>query len=62
MEGTRIIRGRKVIFERHELVGHLRYAIEVFDERDNIVEVLGRLAEVAPAAATPRSGANWVTV
>jgi hypothetical protein len=53
MDKTRIIRGRKVVFERKDPVGDLRFTLDVFDERDNLVEVLGRVAadlEVAYAA------------
>jgi hypothetical protein len=43
MNDTRIIRGRKVIFERGEPprgpVETLRYSLDVFDERENLVEV-----------------------
>jgi hypothetical protein len=48
---TRYIRGRRVVFERREQVETLRYSIDVFDERDNLIEVLGRLADLAPAQA-----------
>ena len=41
MDETPIIRGRKVVFERPDPVETLRYSIDVFDERDNLVEVLG---------------------
>jgi len=47
----RIIRGRAVIFERPDPVEYLRYAIEVFDARGNLVEVLGRAADLAVAHA-----------
>jgi hypothetical protein len=39
-ERRRIIRGRKVVFERPDPVEHLRYSLDVFDERDNLIEVL----------------------
>ncbi len=48
-----IIRGRRVIFERNapEPQEYLRYTLDVFDERDNLVEVLGRVADLAVAHA-----------
>jgi hypothetical protein len=51
MDKTRIIRGRKVVFERKDPVGDLRFTLDVFDERDNLVEVLGRLADLSVAQA-----------
>jgi len=49
------IRGVRIIREPYEpprgVVEHLRYSIDVFDDRDNLVEVLGRLAELAIARA-----------
>lgn len=39
------------MFERREAVEHLRYTLDVFDASDNLVEVLGRLADLAPAQA-----------
>ena len=51
MDETRIIRGRRVVFERKEPVETLRYSIDVFDAGDNLVEVLGRLADLAIAHA-----------
>ena len=51
MDETRVIRGRRVVFERREPVETLRYSLDVFNERDNLVEVLGRLADLAPAQA-----------
>ena len=48
-DDVRIIRGRRVVFERKEPVEHLRYSIDVFDERDNLIEVLGRLADLLVA-------------
>jgi hypothetical protein len=50
----KIIRGRRVVFERREPrkpVEHLRYTLDVYDERDNLVEVLGRVADLAVAHA-----------
>lgn len=51
MEETKIIRGRRVIFERRELVENLRYRIDLFDEGGNLVEVLGRLADISVVVA-----------
>jgi len=51
MDETHIIRGRKVVSERPDPVEHLRYAVEVFDQRDNFIEVLGRLADLSVAHA-----------
>ena len=51
MSDTRIIRGRKVVFERREPVESLRYSIDVYDDHDNLVEVLGRVADLAVAHA-----------
>jgi hypothetical protein len=49
------IRGRRIIREPseppHGPVEHLRYSLDVFDEHDNLVEVLGRLADLAVAHA-----------
>jgi len=50
----KIIRGRRVIYERSEPtppVEYLRYSLDVYDERGSIVEVLGRLADLAVAHA-----------
>jgi hypothetical protein len=53
----RRIRGRRVIFEgrgedaNRSWVEYLRYSLDVFDERDNLVEVLGRLADLSVAHA-----------
>jgi hypothetical protein len=38
MDETRIIRGRKVIFERRDPVETLRYSLDVFDAGDNLIE------------------------
>ena len=51
MDETRIIRGRRVVFERRDLVETLRCSIDVFDGHDNLVEVLGRLADLGVAHA-----------
>jgi hypothetical protein len=51
MDETRYIRGRKVVFERKEPVETLRYSLDVFDARDNLVEVLGRVADLSVAQA-----------
>ena len=51
VDETRIIRDRKVVFERREPVETLRYTINVFDKSDNLVEVLDRLADLAVAQA-----------
>jgi hypothetical protein len=51
MDETRIIRGRKVIFERPDPVETLRYSLDVFDAGDNLIEVLGRLADLSAAQA-----------
>jgi len=48
----RTIRGRRVVFERaesREPVEELRYAIEVFDARDNFIETLGAFEDLTPA-------------
>jgi hypothetical protein len=48
------IRGVRVIHEPYTPpphVEHLRYSLDVFDERENLVEVLGRLADLAVAHA-----------
>ena len=49
MDETRIIRGRRVVLERRDPVETLRYSIDVFGERGNLVEVLGRLADLSVA-------------
>jgi hypothetical protein len=51
MDETRYIRGRRVVFERREPVETLRYSLDVFDDRDNLIEVLGRLADLGVAQA-----------
>ena len=51
MDETRIIRGWKIAFERRDPVETLRYSIDVFYAGDNLIEVLGRLADLAPAQA-----------
>ncbi len=54
----RIIRGVRVIYERNDPKPpqeNLRYTIDVFDERENFVEVLGRVADLAVAHAAFRS-------
>jgi hypothetical protein len=38
------------VFERKEPVETLRYSLDVFDQRNNLIEALGRLARVAQAA------------
>lgn len=42
------IRGVRIIYEPYEPprgpIEHLRYSLDVFDARDNLVEVLGRLS------------------
>ena len=51
------IRGRRVIYEGRgdeadrSWVESLRYSVDVFDERDSLVEVLGRLADLSVAHA-----------
>ncbi len=45
------IRGRRVTFEARPVVEHLRYSLDVFDAGDNLVEVLGRVADLAVAHA-----------
>jgi hypothetical protein len=53
-ERERRIRGVRVIHEActpPPHVEHLRYRIDVYDERDSLVEVLGRLADLAVAHA-----------
>jgi hypothetical protein len=48
------IRGVRVLREPYTPpphVEHLRYSLDVYDERDNLVEVLGRLADLAVAHA-----------
>jgi hypothetical protein len=39
------------VFERKEPVETLRYSLDVFDQRDNLIEVLGRLADLSAAQA-----------
>ena len=56
MDETRITRGRKVIFERRDPVEHLPFTLDVFYANDNLVEVLGRLADLAPARGGVRGG------
>jgi hypothetical protein len=51
MDETRIIRGRKVVFERREPVETLRYSLDLFDAGDNLIEVLGRVADLSVAQA-----------
>ena len=54
MDEVRIIRGRKVVYEREPPRGpveHLRYSLDVFDAGDNLIEVLGRVADLAVAHA-----------
>jgi hypothetical protein len=51
MEETRIIRGRKVTFERPDAVEYLRYSLDVFDEGGNLLEILGRVADLPVAHA-----------
>jgi len=49
------IRGVRIIREPYEppgvVIEYLRYSIDVFDEGDNLVEILGRLADLAVARA-----------
>jgi hypothetical protein len=49
----KIIRGHRVIYERNasEPQEYLRYTLDVYDERENLVEVLVRLADLAVAHA-----------
>jgi hypothetical protein len=51
----RRIRGVRVVHEPYEppggVVEHLRYTIDVYDRRDNAIEVLGRLADLSVAHA-----------
>lgn len=50
----KIIRGVRVVHEPYTPpphVEHLRYCLDVFDERGRIVEVLGRLADLTVAIA-----------
>ena len=54
MDETRTIRGRRVVFERRDPVEQLRYTLDVFDQRDNLVEVLGRLADLGRAGGIRR--------
>jgi hypothetical protein len=56
MDETLYIRGRRVIFERHDPMEHLPFTLDVFDERDNLIEALGRLADLAPAQAAYEAG------
>jgi hypothetical protein len=60
MDEVRIIRGRRVVFEQPERrpVESLRYSLDVFDDRDNLIEVLGRLADLAVAHAAFQAAAN----
>ena len=54
MDEVGIIRGRKVVFEREPPRGpveHLRYSLDVFDAGDNLIAVLGRVADLAAAHA-----------
>ena len=53
MDETRVIRGRRVVFERKEPVETLRYSIDVFDERDNLIEGVARAAYEAAVAKHP---------
>jgi hypothetical protein len=50
-----IIRGVRIEREPSKPPGgtveYLRYTIDVYDERENLVEVLGRLADLDPARA-----------
>ena len=51
----RRIRGVRVIREAYTPPPHvedLRYSLDVYDERDNCIEVLGRLADLPVAHAT----------
>jgi len=52
MDETRSIRGRRVTFERREPVESLRYSLDVFDEAGNLLEALGRVADLPVAHAT----------
>jgi len=49
------IRGVRIVREPYraprEPIEYLRYSIDVFDERDNLIEVLGRVADLAVAHA-----------
>ena len=49
------MRERRVIHEpaapTRRVIEHLRYSIDVFDAGDNLVEVLGRLADLDAARA-----------
>ncbi len=51
------VRGRRVIYAgrgdeaNRSSVEYLRYSVDVFDERDSLVEVLGRLADLSVAHA-----------
>jgi len=50
----KIIRGRKVIYEGEpprEPAEYLRYTLDVYDERDDLIEALGRVADLAVAHA-----------
>jgi hypothetical protein len=55
MGEEKTIRGRRVVFERNGPprgpIEDLRYSIDVFDERGNQLEVLGRVAGLAVALA-----------
>lgn len=35
------------------VVEHLRYSLDVFDDRDNLIDVLGRVAHLAVAHGGP---------
>lgn len=49
------IRGVKIVWKSYvppdRVEENLRYSIDVFDERGNLIEVLGRLADLDPALA-----------
>lgn len=53
----KIIRGRRVIYEgrgddaNRSWVERLRYSLDVFDEGENLIKVLGRLADLSVAHA-----------
>jgi hypothetical protein len=51
----RRIRGVRIIHERYTpargVVGHLKYSIDVYGAGDNLIEVLGRLADLDAARA-----------
>lgn len=50
-ETIRGVRIERVPYEPRRVVEHLRYSIDVFDEGENLVEVLGRLADLSVAHA-----------